>query len=32
MAIDKTGLSPETFPQDYPYTFDQVLDPNFLPR
>ena len=32
MAIDKTGLSPETFPQDCPHTFDQVLDPNFLPR
>ena len=32
MAIDKTGLSPETFPEDCPYTFDQVLDDNFLPR
>ncbi|MGB5594157.1 MAG: DUF29 domain-containing protein [Crocosphaera sp.] len=32
MAIDKTGLSPETFPQACPYSFEQVLDPNFLPR
>lgn len=31
MAIDKTGLSPEIFPQDCPYRFDQVLDANFLP-
>ncbi len=32
MAIDKTGLSPETFPKNCPYTFEEVLDPNFLPE
>jgi hypothetical protein len=32
MAIDKTGLSPQTFPQNCPYTFEQILDENFLPR
>lgn len=32
MAIDKTGLAPATFPQDCLYTFQQVLDPSFLPR
>ena len=32
MAIDKTGLSPHTFPQDCPFTFEQILDDNFLPR
>ncbi|MGH2412445.1 MAG: DUF29 domain-containing protein [Microcystaceae cyanobacterium] len=32
MAIDKTGLSPEIFPDNCPYPFEQVLDANFLPR
>jgi hypothetical protein len=31
MAIDKTGLSPNTFPQNSPYSLEQVLDDSFLP-
>jgi hypothetical protein len=31
MAIDKTGLPAETFPEDCPYTFEQILNANFLP-
>ncbi len=32
IAIDKTGLPSETFPEDCPYTFEQALDANFLPN
>jgi flagellar biosynthesis regulator FlaF len=31
-AADETGLPLETFPVDCLYTFDRVLDPNFLPE
>lgn len=30
-AIIETGLSPKRFPEDPPYTVEQVLDPGFLP-
>lgn len=32
LAIDKTGLPPETFPEVCPYSLEQVLDDTFLPR
>jgi hypothetical protein len=32
IAIDKTGLPPEIFPEICPYSFEQVLDDCFLPR
>ena len=31
-AIDKTGLSPNTFPAQCPFTIEQVLNPEFLPE
>lgn len=30
-AAAETGLPPETFPADPPFTLDQVLEPGFLP-
>ena len=32
IAIDKTGLPPNTFPTQCPFTVDQVLHPDFLPE
>jgi hypothetical protein len=32
LAIDKTGLPPSTFPAQCPYSWEQVLDFDFLPR
>jgi hypothetical protein len=31
-AIDKTGLSPNTFPLQSPFTIEEVLHPDFLPE
>lgn len=31
-AADETGLSPETFPTECPYTVEQVQDSEFLPK
>ena len=28
----ETGLEPETFPQACPYTWVQIIDPQFLPE
>jgi hypothetical protein len=30
-VIKKTGLSPESFPTQCPFTSDQILDPDYLP-
>jgi hypothetical protein len=31
-AIAETDLSPSTFPDECPYTIEQVMDSNFLPK
>jgi hypothetical protein len=31
-VIRKTGLSPSIFPQECPYSFQEILDFNFLPQ
>jgi hypothetical protein len=30
-AIDETGLGPQTFPAECPFTVEQILDPQYLP-
>ena len=30
-AIDETGLRPQTFPAECPFTVEQILDPQYLP-
>lgn len=30
-AIKKTGLSPKTFPEQCPFTVEQILEPDYLP-
>lgn len=30
-AINETGLRPETFPADCPFTVEQILDPAYVP-
>jgi hypothetical protein len=31
-AVAETGLSPNTFPSDCPFTLEQLLDPEFWPE
>jgi hypothetical protein len=31
IAIKETGLAPDTFPENCPFTFEETLDHNFLP-
>jgi Domain of unknown function DUF29 len=30
-ALDETGLRPQSFPADCPFTVEQILDPGYLP-
>lgn len=30
-ALDETGLRPQAFPADCPFTADQILDPSYVP-
>ncbi|MCB1156205.1 MAG: DUF29 family protein [Leptospiraceae bacterium] len=32
IAADETGLPPETFPEQAPFTFEQVMDESYLPE
>jgi Domain of unknown function DUF29 len=32
LAADETGLSPDEFPADCPWSFDQLIDPVFMPE